>query len=103
MLRAKKKHFKHVVLEYHFQQKHRHSILYLVYLECVSKFECSINKVGLNGGEIQHSFYEFVGCVPSSFISTVMGNSQRNRGMSFGRIFITNQSIIYFQTGDQAL
>ena len=60
------------------------------------KFECSISKVGQNGGEIQHPFYDLVGCVPSSFITTVMGNSQRNRGISFGRIFITNQSIIYF-------
>ena len=47
---------RNTVLEYYFQQKHRYSILYLLHFECVSKYECSISKVGQNGGEIQHSF-----------------------------------------------
>ena len=42
------------------------------------------------------NFHDLVSSVPSSFISTVIGNLQRNRGMAYGRIFRANQSIIYF-------
>ena len=41
-------------------------------------------------------FHDLAGCVALSFVSTGIGNLQRNCAMDFGRILRINQSIIYF-------